>query len=74
MYILLCGYPPFGGPNDETIIKKVFAGQFSFPSPEWDNISADAKDLLSKMLTYDPEERISAAEALQHPWISGASR
>ena len=74
MYILLCGYPPFGGTSDEIIIKKVCAGQFAFPSPEWDCISAEAKDMLSKCLCSDPELRITAAEALQHPWLSNASQ
>ena len=74
MYILLWGYPPFGGTSDEIIIKKVIAGQFGFPSPEWDAISHEAKDLITKMLAYDVEHRISAAEALQHPWMFNASR
>ena len=34
MYILLCGYPPFGGNTDQEILKKVSVGRFSFPSPE----------------------------------------
>lgn len=37
--------------------------------PEWDDVSDDAKDLVRKLLTYDPNKRISAAEALQHKWI-----
>lgn len=73
MYILLCGYPPFGGHSDEQILKRVAAGRFAFPSPEWDNISREAKDLISKMLS-PASTRISAHEALQHPWILNASR
>lgn len=73
MYIILCGYPPFGGNSDEIILKRVFAGQFSFPSPEWDAISSEAKDLISKMLMFDANLRISASEALNHPWITNAS-
>lgn len=37
--------------------------------PEWDDISAEAKDLVKRMLEYDPSKRISAADALQHKWI-----
>ena len=74
MYIILCGYPPFGGQSDEIILKRVFSGQFSFPSPEWDVISSEAKDLITKMLTFDPNLRISAQEALAHPWICNASQ
>ena len=37
--------------------------------PEWDNVSDSAKDLVRRMLEYQPEKRISASEALHHPWI-----
>lgn len=37
--------------------------------PEWDDVSEDAKDLVRKLLTYDPTKRISAGDALQHKWI-----
>ena len=74
MYILLCGFPPFGGQTDEQILKRVAAGRFSFPSPEWDNISFEAKDLIITMLTFDYSRRISAADALHHPWLSNASK
>ena len=74
MYVLLCGYPPFGGSSDEQILKKIAAGRYAFPSPEWDFISFEAKDLISKMLTFDYRTRISAREALQHPWLNNASR
>lgn len=73
MYILLCGYPPFGGSNDDQILKKISVGRFAFPSPEWDFISFEAKDLITKMLTFEPSRRISAREALQHPWLNNAS-
>ncbi|OMJ85650.1 hypothetical protein SteCoe_13002 [Stentor coeruleus] len=74
MYILLCGFPPFGGQTDEQILKRVAAGRYSFPSPEWDSISFEAKDLISKMLNVDISRRISAADALMHPWLSNASK
>ncbi|CAG9317475.1 unnamed protein product [Blepharisma stoltei] len=74
MYIFLAGYPPFGGNTDEQILRRVAAGRYSYPSPEWDNISFEAKDLISKMLTFEPQRRISAREALNHPWMHNASR
>lgn len=73
MYILLCGYPPFGGSNDDQILKKIAHGKFSFPSPEWDFISFEAKDLITKMICFDPNKRITSREALQHPWLNNAS-
>ena len=53
MYILLCGYPPFSGATDGEIMSKVRAGRFSYPSPEWDEISFEAKDLIEKMICMD---------------------
>jgi calcium-dependent protein kinase len=69
LYILLCGYPPFNGINDEEIIKKVKRGKFSTDEEEWADISTDAIDLVSKLLDYNPDSRLSAKEALQHKWI-----
>ena len=69
MYVLLCGYPPFNGANDKAIIESVLKGKYSLDEPEWDDISEEAKDLIKKLLDYDPAKRISAGEALQHPWI-----
>ena len=69
LYILLCGYPPFNGINDEEIIKKVKRGKFSTDEEEWADISADAIDLVRKLLDYNPDNRLSAKEALQHKWI-----
>ena len=48
------------------------ACRYNFPSPEWDTISAGAKDLVSKLLTTDTEERLAANEVADHPWIVAA--
>jgi calcium-dependent protein kinase len=69
LYILLCGYPPFNGNTDKEIISSVLLGKFAIDEPEWAEVSADAKDLVSKLLTYDSNKRISALNALCHPWI-----
>lgn len=69
LFILLSGRPPFGGDNDKEILDAVKQGVFSFAGPEWKSISADAKDLIKLMLTYDPSLRISAERALNHIWI-----
>lgn len=39
----------------------------------WKKISEDAKDLITKMLTVDPEKRIKIDEIIKHPWISNVS-
>jgi len=69
LYILLSGYPPFEGKDDDEVLRQVVKGKFSLSNPEWHEISDEAKDLIRGFLKYNPEERISAAEALKHPWI-----
>lgn len=69
MYVLLCGYPPFWGTTESEIYDKVKKGKFEFAKEDWEMISEDAKKLITKMLEYNPVERISATEAYAHPWI-----
>jgi len=71
LYILLSGEPPFNDPraDNEAIMKKVEIGKYDMDHGVWKSISREAKDLVKKLLTYDPSERISAEDALQHPWI-----
>lgn len=68
-YILLCGYPPFYGDSDKQIFESVRTGFFDFPSPDWDEISNEAKDFVCSLLKSNPEERLSAEQARRHPWI-----
>ena len=65
--------PPFNGSSDQEIMKKVRMGKFSFADPCWNSISDKSKSLISKLLTYDPDQRPSAEEALRHPWITEMS-
>lgn len=44
--------------------------QTQYPSPEWDTVTVEAKNLINSMLTVNPAKRITASEALKHPWIS----
>ena len=74
LYILLCGFPPFAGNSDREILQKVAIGRLSFPSPEWDSISFEAKDLIQQMICMNVSHRVSAREALCHTWFSNASR
>ena len=74
MYIMLSGYPPFDGQSDPDVLRAVKNGRFSFPSPEWDNISYESKDLITKLLQYDFRTRLSAEQALRHPWLEHASK
>ncbi len=74
LYIILSGIPPFNGASDQEIMKKVRVGKFSFSDPCWSNISDKAKDLITKLLTYDVDQRPSAEEALKHPWITDSAQ
>ena len=74
MYVLLSGRPPFNGRSNNKIMAAIVSGTYKFPSPVWDKISSDAKDLIMKMLTYDPDKRITAAEAYNHPWLETCAR
>ncbi|XP_029452253.1 calcium/calmodulin-dependent protein kinase type II subunit delta isoform X10 [Rhinatrema bivittatum] len=69
LYILLVGYPPFWDEDQHRLYQQIKAGAYDFPSPEWDTVTPEAKDLINKMLTINPAKRISASEALKHPWI-----
>ncbi|KAJ3127644.1 hypothetical protein HK098_005989 [Nowakowskiella sp. JEL0407] len=70
LYVCLCGYPPFSDevapPKMEEQIK---LGKYEFQDPWWTRISSEAKDLITRMLTVDPQQRISAEEALDHPFM-----
>jgi calcium-dependent protein kinase len=74
MYILLCGYPPFKGKNHKEIFDKIKTGKFSFAATEWKNVSREAKVMIKKMLTFNPDERVSADKALADEWIVNNSK
>lgn len=73
-YILLCGYPPFYDENDATLFAQIMRGEYEFDSPYWDEISAPAKEFVSKLMTVDPTKRFSCADAMAHPWIAGTDQ
>ncbi|CAK91783.1 unnamed protein product (macronuclear) [Paramecium tetraurelia] len=69
LYILLSGYPPFMGTNEQEVLIKVKKGEYSFDPNDWGKVSNTGKDLIRRMLLYNPTNRISAADALNHEWI-----
>ncbi|KAF4963806.1 hypothetical protein FSARC_8166 [Fusarium sarcochroum] len=71
LYTLLCGFPPFYDESIEVLTEKVAKGQYTFLSPWWDEISKSAQELISHLLTVDPEKRYTITEFLAHPWIAG---
>ncbi|CAD8097613.1 unnamed protein product [Paramecium sonneborni] len=69
LYVLLCGYPPFTGRTVHQVLERVKQGVFVFESRDWDGISKEAKQFISKLLRVDPKRRLSAKEALNDPWL-----
>ena len=69
MYIMLVGTPPFNGDDDDDILRAVSIGKYDTTYPQYISLSENAKDLISKLLKFNPSERITAQDALQHPWF-----
>jgi len=71
LYILLCGFPPFHDEHNnlKRLYKKIKKGAYTFPSPYWDGISDEAKDLVNKLLHTNPRQRAGANTVLNHPWL-----
>nr|KAF6420039.1 CaM kinase like vesicle associated [Molossus molossus] len=79
MYILLSGNPPFYEEveeddyenHDKNLFRKILAGDYEFDSPYWDDISQAAKDLVTRLMEVEQDQRITAEEAISHEWVSG---
>ncbi|XP_044744319.1 calcium/calmodulin-dependent protein kinase type II alpha chain isoform X8 [Coccinella septempunctata] len=74
LYILLVGYPPFWDEDQHRLYAQIKAGAYDYPSPEWDTVTPEAKNLINQMLTVNAAKRITASEALKHPWICQRER
>eukprot|EP00531_Pseudo-nitzschia_arenysensis_P000607 CAMPEP_0116127310 /NCGR_PEP_ID=MMETSP0329-20121206/6776_1 /TAXON_ID=697910 /ORGANISM="Pseudo-nitzschia arenysensis, Strain B593" /LENGTH=1054 /DNA_ID=CAMNT_0003621409 /DNA_START=137 /DNA_END=3301 /DNA_ORIENTATION=+ len=68
LYLMLCGYEPFYGESEKELIKSNKMANVDFPESEWSKISPEGKDMVVQMLKADPKERITADDALKHPW------
>jgi len=69
LYILLCGYPPFHDDNQVQLFKMIRKGQYEFDKPYWDNVSAEAKDLITHLLCVDASKRYTVEQMLDHKWL-----
>ncbi|XP_029107179.1 serine/threonine-protein kinase DCLK1a isoform X1 [Scleropages formosus] len=71
-YILLCGFPPFRGSSEdqEVLFDQILMGQLDFPLPYWDNVSDSAKEVITCMLQVDVDQRYTALQVLEHPWVN----
>ncbi|POM73387.1 CAMK protein Kinase [Phytophthora palmivora] len=75
LYIVLCGLHPFDpmdDATDEELQQRILKGNFERESAGWACMSDNARDLVRRMLTVDPEKRINAAQVLEHEWLNSA--
>ncbi|XP_002521854.2 CDPK-related kinase 5 isoform X1 [Ricinus communis] len=68
-YILLCGSRPFWARSESGIFRAVLKADPSFDEAPWPSLSLEAKDFVKRLLNKDPRKRMTAAQALSHPWI-----
>lgn len=71
LFILLSGQPPFWHEDNFELFEKIKSCDYSFKGSVWKNVSAEAKDFISKLLTKDPRMRLTGEQIMKHPWITG---
>lgn len=69
-YILLSGQMPFADPDEKRLFRQIRRAQYTFSGPQWRGISAEAKDFIRRLLVVRPEHRMTAEQALHHPWMT----
>lgn len=74
LYMLLCGEPPFTGTSTPALLRAISVGKFGFDAPVWRTVSAAAKDLVRRLIVVDPAQRLTAQQALAHPWLRSRQR
>jgi len=69
-YILLCGFPPFYGDTVPEIFEQIMEANFDYPEEYWGTVSKEAKDFINRLLVVDSDKRLTATDALRHPWLA----
>eukprot|EP01126_Amoeba_proteus_P054861 TRINITY_DN6770_c0_g1_i8.p1 TRINITY_DN6770_c0_g1~~TRINITY_DN6770_c0_g1_i8.p1 ORF type:complete len:797 (+),score=195.13 TRINITY_DN6770_c0_g1_i8:77-2392(+) len=69
-YVMMAGFPPFEGENDAEIFSSILSLTYEFPSPEWNNYSQESKHFVRSLIIDHPSVRLTAVEALEHPFIT----
>uniref|UniRef100_A0A1I8IQ67 Protein kinase domain-containing protein n=1 Tax=Macrostomum lignano TaxID=282301 RepID=A0A1I8IQ67_9PLAT len=70
-FILLGGYEPFYADNDSDMYRRILRAQYTFDQRWWSGISKNARDLIERLLVLDADARLTAGQALRHPWVGG---
>jgi len=73
-YILLCGFPPFYSESVPEVFEQILEAKYDYPEEYWDEISAEAKDFINHLLVVDVTKRLTAEQALNHPWLRQSSK
>ncbi|GAB4858599.1 CDPK- kinase 6 [Ancistrocladus abbreviatus] len=73
-YILLCGSRPFWARTESGIFRSVLRADPNFDDAPWPSISAEGKDFVKRLLNKDHRKRMTAAQAMTHPWLHDESR
>jgi len=71
-YILLCGFPPFYGDTVPEIFEQIMEANFDYPEEYWGSVSKEAKDFINRLLVVDSDKRLTAGDALRHPWLAAS--
>lgn len=73
LYILLCGCPPFSGDDENhfQLFQNIIKCEYDFSHETWEHVSQSPKDLIKNLLVFEPSKRLTPAQLLQHPWITG---
>jgi calcium/calmodulin-dependent protein kinase I len=69
VFLLLSGNLPFLGRSQKELFRKIVAGKYEFNEEDWRNVSEDAKDMVENLLVLNPDKRLTADQALRHPWL-----
>jgi len=73
-YILLCGFPPFYSESVPEVFEQIMKAEYDYPEEYWDEISAEAKDFIDHLLVVDVSKRLTAEQALNHPWLRQSTK
>lgn len=69
LFYLLSGKPPFFRDTDAVRFQAIKDCDWNFDNAVWDDVSDEAKDLISKLLVVDPSKRLTAEQIIEHPWF-----
>lgn len=73
-YEMLSGRKPFEGSHTKSVLYAILDGRYTFPTKQWQGISLEARDFVTRLICIDVNRRLSAEQALQHPWIVNEGR